>query len=395
MSSSYSYIRKNIRLESSHMVFFTRDSFSTKNDTLAEILQPHREGRRTKALVFVDEGIVDGNPNLLEEISRYFRARDEQLQLVCPPQFIQGGEQAKNDWSLVEKIWTLLNKHAMCRHSYVIVIGGGAALDLVGFAASTAHRGVRLVRFPTTTLSQGDGGVGVKNGVNYFGKKNWVGTFSVPDAVVNDFSFLLGLPRVQKRAGYVEAIKVALIRDRSFFEFIEENAEPLAAFEDKTLEHVIRKSAALHLDHIASSGDPFEKGSARPLDFGHWVAHKLEQLSSFKIGHGDAVAIGLAVDLTYAAKVGLVKLKTTQRILALLEKLGFPIYHSLLQEVTKEGKRVILEGLEEFREHLGGELTITLIQGIGEGIEVHAMDREAILHSVDDLQRLHLSLPNS
>jgi 3-dehydroquinate synthase len=213
--------------------------------------------------------------------------------------------------------------------------------------------------------------------------------------VVNDFSFLLGLPSVQKRAGYVEAIKVALIRDRSFFEFIEENAEPLAAFEDKTLEHVIRKSAALHLDHIASSGDPFEKGSARPLDFGHWVAHKLEQLSSFKIGHGDAVAIGLAVDLTYAAKVGLVKLKTTQRILALLEKLGFPIYHSLLQEVTKEGKRVILEGLEEFREHLGGELTITLIQGIGEGIEVHAMDREAILHSVDDLQRLHLSLPNS
>ena len=395
MSSSYSYIRKNIRLESSHMVFFTRDSFSTKNDTLAEILQPHREGRRTKALVFVDEGIVDGNPNLLEEISRYFRARDEQLQLVCPPQFIQGGEQAKNDWSLVEKIWTLLNNHAMCRHSYVIVIGGGAALDLVGFAASTAHRGVRLVRFPTTTLSQGDGGVGVKNGVNYFGKKNWVGTFSVPDAVVNDFSFLLGLPSVQKRAGYVEAIKVALIRDRSFFEFIEENAEQLAAFEDKTLEHVIRKSAALHLDHIASSGDPFEKGSARPLDFGHWVAHKLEQLSSFKIGHGDAVAIGLAVDLTYAAKVGLVKLKTTQRILALLEKLGFPIYHSLLLEVTKEGKRVILEGLEEFREHLGGELTITLIQGIGEGIEVHAMDREAILHSVDDLQSLHISLQNS
>ena len=132
MSSSYSYIRKNIRLESSHMVFFTRDSFSTKNDTLAEILQPHREGRRTKALVFVDEGIIDGNPNLLDEISRYFRARDEQLQLVCSPQFIKGGEQAKNDWSLVEKIWTLLNNHAMCRHSYVIVIGGGAALDLVG-----------------------------------------------------------------------------------------------------------------------------------------------------------------------------------------------------------------------------------------------------------------------
>jgi 3-dehydroquinate synthase len=283
----------------------------------------------------------------------------------------------------------------MCRHSYVIVIGGGAALDLVGFAASTAHRGLRLVRFPTTTLSQGDGGVGVKNGVNYFGKKNWVGTFSVPDAVVNDFTFLRGLPQSQKRAGYIEAIKVALIRDRSFFEFIEENAESLRLFQDNLLEQVIRKSAALHLDHIASSGDPFEKGSARPLDFGHWVAHKLEQLSDFQIGHGEAVAIGLAVDLTYSSRVGLVKPKTTERILSLLEKLGFPLYHDLLKEVTECGIQVILEGLEEFREHLGGELTITLIQGIGEGIEVHAMDRQSILLAVDDLHAKQIALRNA
>ena len=395
MISPQSYIRKNIRLENSHTVFFTRESFSTKNNTLAEILQPKLEGRRTKTLVFVDEGIMDGNPNLIDQINSYFRSREERLNLVCPPQFIKGGEPAKNDWGLVESIWSLLNKYGMCRHSYVIIIGGGASLDLVGFAASTAHRGVRLIRFPTTTLSQGDGGVGVKNGVNFFGKKNWVGTFSVPDAVVNDFTFLHSLPKNQKRAGYVEAIKVALIRDRSFFEFIEENADSLAKFDEKVLEQVIRKSAALHLDHIASSGDPFEKGSARPLDFGHWVAHKLEQISACKIGHGDAVAIGLSVDLTYAAHVGLVKQKTTDRILNLLEKLEFPLYNDLLFKISDQGKRVILEGLEEFREHLGGELTITLIQGIGEGIEVHAMDQSAIIKAVDDLQKLHLSLKNT
>ncbi len=391
MISPQSYIRKNIRLECSHTVFFTRKSFSTENNTLAEILQPKLAGRRTKTLVFIDEGIMDSNPNLVDQINSYFRSHEDRLSLVCSPQFIKGGEPAKNDWSLVESIWDLLNKYGMCRHSYVVIIGGGASLDLVGFAASTAHRGVRLIRFPTTTLSQGDGGVGVKNGVNYFGKKNWIGTFSVPDAVVNDFNFLLRLPKTQKRAGYVEAIKVALIRDRSFFEFIEENVDSLANFDEKILEQVIRKSAALHLDHIASSGDPFEKGSARPLDFGHWVAHKLEQLSSFKIGHGDAVAIGLSVDLTYAAHVGLVKQKTTDRILNLLKKLGFPLYNKLLKEITKDGKRVILEGLEEFREHLGGELTITLIQGIGEGIEVHAMDKAAIVRAVDDLEKHQLS----
>ena len=386
MPSSYSTIRKNIRLDCTHRVFFTKDSFSMANDTLSEILQPHREGRRTKILVYLDEGILDGNPNLPDRINQYFRGREDRLHLVIPPVFIRGGEAAKNDWSLVERIWKDVNDHAMCRHSYVIVIGGGAALDLVGFAASTAHRGIRLVRFPTTTLSQGDGGVGVKNGVNYFGKKNWVGAFSVPDAVVNDFSFLRSLPQTQKRAGYVEAVKVALIRDRSFFEQMEERAEELARFEENVLEQVIRRSAALHLDHIASSGDPFEKGSARPLDFGHWVAHKLEQISDFRIGHGDAVAIGLAVDLTYSHRIGLIKKKTAERSLALLEKLGFRLYDDLLLAQSKHGNRVILEGLEEFREHLGGELTITLVQGIGEGVEVHAMDKKEVLASVEDLR---------
>lgn len=391
MPSTYSTIRKNIRLDCTHRVFFTRDSFSMANETLAEILQPRREGQRTKALVYIDEGILDGNPNLPERIEGYFRGREERLNLVAPPVFMRGGEAAKNDWSLVERIWSDLNEHAMCRHSYVIIIGGGASLDLVGFAASTAHRGVRLIRFPTTSLSQGDGGVGVKNGVNFFGKKNWIGTFCVPDAVVNDFHFLRGLPESQKRAGYVEAVKVALIRDRSFFEQMEERAEDLAHFEEKALEQIIRKSAALHLDHIAGSGDPFERGSARPLDFGHWVAHKLEQLSDFKIGHGDAVAIGLAVDLTYSARIGLIKPKTAQRCLVLLEKLGFELFDELLLTEGKCESRSILDGLEEFREHLGGELTITLIQGIGEGVEVHAMDKKQILNSVEDLQQRHHS----
>ena len=211
--------------------------------------------------------------------------------------------------------------------------------------------------------------------------------------MVNDFTLLRALPENQKRAGYVEAVKVALIRDRAFYGFIEERGEELASFDEDAMEQVIRKSAALHLDHISSSGDPFEKGSARPLDFGHWVAHKLEQISSFRIGHGEAVAIGLAVDLTYSARVGLLKKETCERILSLLETLGFEIFDDLLLSNNKEGECVILEGLEEFREHLGGQLTITLIQGIGEGIEVNAMDRTEILASVNDLRKRHLAAP--
>ncbi|MDG1139858.1 MAG: 3-dehydroquinate synthase [Opitutales bacterium] len=385
MPSTYSTIRKNIRLDFSHRVYFTKDCFSHTNDTLSDIVQPHRKNQPSKIIIYLDEGMLDGNPNLPDQIKSYFQARKDALHLVCSPVFIRGGEAAKNDWGLVEKIWTDLNTFSLCRHSYVIVIGGGAALDLVGFAASTAHRGIRLVRLPTTTLSQGDGGVGVKNGINFFGKKNWVGTFAVPYAVLNDFSFLRGLPKGQKRAGFVEAVKVALIRDRSFFEQIEARADDLAKFDEDAMHYIIRKSAALHLEHIAGSGDPFELGSARPLDFGHWVAHKLEQLSDFRIGHGDAVAIGLGVDLLYSSKIGLIKRSSAERCLHLLNRLGFELYDEILGFKSKQGKHVILEGLEEFREHLGGELTITLLQGIGEGVEVHAMDRAKILESVEDL----------
>ena len=391
MPNTYSSIRRNVRLDLSHEVFFTRDAFEVGNSTLADLLKGDKPGKRTKAIVYLDEGILDGNPNLPKLISDYFAANQSSLDLVCAPGFVRGGEEAKNDWNLVEAIWSDLNKYGMCRHSYVIVVGGGAALDLVGFAASTAHRGVRLVRFPTTTLSQGDGGVGVKNGINFFGKKNWVGTFAVPEAVVNDFSFLRTLPDNQKRAGYVEAIKVALIRDRAFFEWIEGRVHELAKFMAQPMEQLIRRSAALHLDHIAGSGDPFERGSARPLDFGHWIAHKLEPMSGFEVGHGDAVAIGLAADVVYCARVGLLKEEAAERVLGLLESLGFEIYHPLLHAKNENGGSIILDGLEEFREHLGGKLTITLIQALGQGVEVHQMDDEQVLFAIDDLRSRSLA----
>jgi 3-dehydroquinate synthase len=233
--------------------------------------------------------------------------------------------------------------------------------------------------------------VGVKNGINFFGKKNWVGTFAVPDAVINDFSFLRTLPDSQKRAGYVEAIKVALIRDRAFFEWIEERANELSKFDQLAMEQLIRRSAALHLDHIAGSGDPFERGSARPLDFGHWIAHKLEPMSDFRVGHGDAVAIGLAADVIYCSRIGLLKEQAAERVLALLQALGFEIYHPLLHAQNQQDGSIILDGLEEFREHLGGKLTITLIQALGQGVEVHQMDDEQVLHAIDDLRSRSLA----
>jgi 3-dehydroquinate synthase len=321
---------------------------------------------------------------LEERIARYADAHEEVIQLVEAPLWIPGGEACKNDWRLVERIWERIHERRICRHSYVIGLGGGALLDLAGFAAATAHRGIRHIRIPTTTLSQGDGGVGVKNGVNYFGKKNWVGSFAIPHAVVNDIDFLRLLPIPQRRAGIIEAIKVALIRDRTLFEAMEGMAGRLATLEEAALETVIRRSAELHMDHIALGGDPFELGSARPLDFGHWSAHKLEQISNFRIGHGDAVAIGMAVDLIYARRRGLLSVEDEQRALGLIRAVGFNLYAPELA-TRQNGELVIVRGLEEFREHLGGELTITLVTGIGEATEVHEIDSGVLPAVLEEL----------
>ncbi len=372
-------IRREITLTWCHQILFTRGAFSSENPLLGDLLDG-LEGRATKVLVFYDDQLELGN-----SVETYFAERSA-LALVAAPLALPGGEAAKNDWGLVESIWEAIHDHQLCRHSYVIGIGGGAILDLVGFAAATAHRGIRHVRMPTTTLSQGDGGVGVKNGVNYFAKKNWVGNFAIPHAVVNDFAFLESLPERDKRAGLIEAVKVALIRDRAFYERLEDLAPALGRLEREAVEEVVQQSAAHHVDHIAGGGDPFEQGSARPLDFGHWVAHKLEQLSGFGIAHGEAVAIGMAIDLLYSVRVGLLLEETADRVLRLIESLGFSLYAPELEKKDSLGNLEILQGLEEFREHLGGELTITLVPELGQKVEVHEMQREEVLQALGILR---------
>lgn len=380
-------LERPIRLEHTHRILFTREAFHVRNNAVRDLVTLHKPHKLPRVLVFVDEAVATANRDLIDDIVAYGEVHADAFTLADTPITLPGGEACKNDLRLVECCWDAINEAALDRHSYVFVIGGGAVLDLVCFAASTAHRGIRHVRFPTTTLSQGDGGVGVKNGVNYFGKKNWIGSFAVPYAVVNDFAFLESLPARERRNGIIEAIKVALIRDGTFFEQIEAMAADLAELKQEALEKVVQRSAELHVEHIATSGDPFELGSVRPLDFGHWAAHKLEQISRFAVTHGEAVAIGIAVDLVYSRMQGLLDAETCERVLKLIESIGFATYSAHLMENGRSGEPAILEGLEEFREHLGGQLTVTLVPKIGEKIEVHEMNRVKILNAVVELRQ--------
>ena len=382
-----SVIQRAIQVGYDLQVFFTQNAFDARNLVLRNVLSQGKPCQTGKALVVLDEALSQGQPELARLIESYFAAHADALELVCPPLIIEGGERTKNSYFHVSEIHSHIDRYHIDRHSYVIGIGGGALLDMVGLAAATAHRGVRHVRMPTTTLSQADSGVGVKNGINAFGKKNFIGAFAPPFAVINDFQLLGSLSDRDKRAGYVEAVKVALIRDAEFFSSLERDASALARFEPATMQRVIYRCAELHLNHIATSGDPFEFGSARPLDFGHWAAHKLEQISEFKIRHGEAVAIGIALDTIYSRKIGYLDAASAERALKLLEGLGFDLFANELMHVGSENSLIVLEGLEEFREHLGGELAITLLKGIGSGFETHEVSLPQVIEAISELQQ--------
>ncbi len=385
--AQFSHIEYPIKIPYQLRVYFTKGAFELDNPLFRDLACTRESGNRRKALFYVDEAVSQANPELTGQIGSYFDQYADDLRLM-DIEILAGGESLKNDPDRLERIYTDIEDHKICRHSYIVAIGGGALLDTVGFAAATAHRGIRHFRFPTTTLGQADAGVGVKNGVNFHQKKNFVGAFAPPFAVINDYKFLSTLPEVHLRNGYIEAIKVALIRDAKFFEWIEENVDALNEFDGETMEELIHRCAEHHVAHIATSGDPFEMGSVRPLDFGHWAAHKLEQLSEFDLSHGEAVAIGIAIDTLYSEEMGYLDSKSANRILTLLKKLHFELFSDHLERRNGSRFPYVLEGLEEFREHLGGLLTITLLKRIGSRFEVHEMDTDVVLKSMNRLKSL-------
>jgi 3-dehydroquinate synthase len=363
-------------------VIFTRDAFDPGNNSLSDVL--NRSGQKmNRMLVVVDSSVVGAIPGLLEKIEKYGQCHRDTIELADAPYIAKGGEICKKDSAEVERIHALIYKYHLCRHSFILAIGGGAVLDAAGYAAATAHRGIRLIRMPATTLAQNDSGVGVKTGINGFGRKNYIGTFTPPYAVISDFDFLDTLPERDKGAGIAEAVKVAIIKDRTFFDYLYRERRHLAVFEPKVMEEMIIRSAELHIEHIGTGGDPFEYGSSRPLDFGHWSAHKIEELTGGDVRHGEAVAIGVALDSLYSYHIGNITEIELNKILITLEDIGFDLYHWSL------GWMNIGEALREFQEHLGGELNITLLDGIGHKIEAHFIDVDLLKTCIDELRQRH------
>ncbi|MGB5459723.1 MAG: 3-dehydroquinate synthase, partial [Eudoraea sp.] len=344
-------------------------------------IESYKPNEQVKLLFVADNGVLKKHPKLVERIRNYCLLHSSQL-LFTECLVIEGGEISKNNYNNVDRIIGAINNNGICRHSFVIVIGGGAVIDMAGYAASVAHRGVKLIRIPTTVLSQNDAAIGVKNGINAYNKKNFIGTFAPPYAIINDSDFLTSLEQRDWIAGVAEAIKVALIKDEFFFKTIKENAIKLKERDMGAMLKIIYRCAEMHMEHIAKGGDPFESGSSRPLDFGHWSAHKLEQMSNYSLRHGEAVAKGIALDLVYSKLIGFISAEILDEILKVMVDIGFDLSIPVSGD---EEMQELLKGIQEFREHLGGELTITLINGIGQKVDVHKIDIELMKNAVNSL----------
>ncbi|MEY3458848.1 MAG: 3-dehydroquinate synthase [Planctomycetota bacterium] len=359
-----------------HRLRFTTDVLGADSEVLANLLESSEE-RIPRVQFWVDQCVAEANPDLRQRLHAFGRRYQARLITCGPPQLVPGGEAIKNDVHRLEQMLRVMNESDLDRRSYVVVIGGGAVLDTVGFATAIAHRGLRLVRIPTTTLAQADSGVGVKNGVNLFGKKNWLGAFSVPWGVINDRRLLETLGDRDFRCGFSEAVKVALLKDAAFFEWLSGHAEQIAG-RGAECWAAIERSARWHLQHITLGGDPFEMLEARPLDFGHWSAHKLEALSEFSLRHGEAVALGVAFDTVYSSLEHGFPAGDAERVLQTLERLGLLSYHPVLSQ-----PEALFDGLEEFRQHLGGRLTVTMLEGVGRPIDLHEVNRVSMRLAIE------------
>jgi 3-dehydroquinate synthase len=359
-----------------HRLRFTDSCFTADWNEVKSLLES--SDGRARVQIWMDRGVSQADSKLLGQIESVVTS-DAGIELTGPIGLVNGGEQIKNSSTTIDEILSAIHRDRLDRRNYIFVIGGGAVLDAVGYAAAVAHRGVRLIRFPTTTLAQADSGVGVKNAVNLFGKKNWKGTFAVPWAVVNDRRLLSLQSDRDFLSGFSEAVKVALLKSPATFEWLCANAKRVASRDMPIALQAVKASVLTHLHHITFGGDPFEANEARPLDFGHWSAHKLESLVDYQIRHGEAVAIGVTLDVVYSSLQHGLPNEVVRKVLRLLSDLKLPIHHPLLHE------EAIFEGLEEFRQHLGGRLTLTMIRDVGQMLQIHEIDREKMKQSIDIL----------
>ncbi|HEV8265402.1 MAG TPA: 3-dehydroquinate synthase [Gemmatimonadales bacterium] len=267
------------------------------------------------------------------------------------------------EWNKTRETWASLSDRMLAAHfgrdCAVIALGGGVVGDVAGFVAATYLRGVPYVQVPTSLLAMIDSSIGGKTGVDVAAGKNLLGAFYQPRLVVADLDLLSSLPPVQVSAGLAEAVKHGVIADAEYFAFLEREHAAILAKDAATLERVVRRSVEIKAAVVAE--DEREAGRRAILNFGHTVAHAIEATVKFEVLHGEAVAIGMAIEARLAETLGIAAKGTADRIVQLLERCRLPVERP--DGPSVDDLIEAMRGDKKVRE--GGEIRFALPKGIG------------------------------
>jgi len=276
--------------------------------------------------------------------------------------YLKCGEKIKNI-NYYEKIYDRLLSKGIDRNSTLVCIGGGTLGDLCGFIASTILRGVEYKLIPTTLLSQVDSSIGGKNGINSKYGKNLIGSFYQPDEVIIDTNFLTVLPVRELKSGYAEIIKHALIKDKNFFNWLNQNYNKIFNLNTKVLERAILKSIMIKLWYVKN--DPKEKlinlNSRAILNFGHTIGHSLETFYGYKskLNHGEAISVGMLIEAKISNKLGYLSN-------AHLDKIEEHFKNAKLKLSDKNIKNNnLLNIIKKDKKNINGMINIILLNSIG------------------------------
>ena len=299
-----------------------------------------------------------------------------EMALPLHTMLVPAGEQYKN-LNTANRLYGKMIQQRIDRKGLVIALGGGVIGDLAGFVAATYERGIRFVQVPTTLLAQVDSSIGGKVGVNHQLGKNMIGAFKQPQFVLVDPSVLTTLPMRELRSGLAEIIKVGIIWDHNFFNYLEEHVHDILRQEAITLKYIIRRSCQVKAQVVAE--DEFEKGLRAILNFGHTTAHAVETLTGYtQYTHGEAVAIGMVVAARLAHAMGMITADSLHRIIRLLKKFEMPVYLPTCQPAD------LMNLMEADKKAVSGQIHFILPTEIGKVTSVSGISNELLTRALNE-----------
>ena len=288
--------------------------------------------------------------------------------------YIQSGEKLKT-FDGYKKLSEKLIKNKINRKSVLIAVGGGTIGDLTGFVASTVFRGLEFFLIPTTLLSQVDSSIGGKNGINTIFGKNQLGTFYQPKKVLIDISILNTLSKKEVRSGYAEIIKHALIKDYSFFCWLEKNANKLINLNKSILEKAIYKSIMIKLFYVRKDEKELllNNNSRAMLNFGHTIGHAIESYFNYKkYSHGEAISIGMITEAKISNYIGLLSTNDLDRIITHFKKCKLRIFDKIIKE------KKIIKLISKDKKNFNDNINFSLINKIGSSIFYKKLDKDKV-----------------